>query len=128
MNHLTYDPLNFTLSPPAPIKEQSDGRRATALLGPSKNVLVETNMSVQTPAAARGIRERAGFAASALPTLVYRINKAFLTQIFVVPVHLTNKHRKAFVAQFLAALRESRRREAARVITLYRHLTEGDEC
>lgn len=99
-----------------------------ALLGHSKKVLMETKMSVQTLATARGIREQVGFAASAFPMLVYRISKALLAQIFFVPVHLINKHRKVVIAQFLAALGESRRREAARVIVQYRHLIEGTEC
>jgi hypothetical protein len=98
-----------------------------ALLGRSKKAFMETKMSVQTLATTRGIREQTGFAAPALPMLVYRINRAFLTQIFVVPAHLINKHRKTLVAQFLAALSESRRGEAARVINRYRHLIDDEQ-
>ena len=104
----------------------SDGQ--AALLEHSKKVLMEAKISVQTLATAHGIREQAGFAASAFPMLVYRIRKAFLARMFVDPVHLINKHRRVVVAQFLAALGESRRREAARVIDRYRHLIEGGDA
>jgi hypothetical protein len=97
-----------------------------ALLGPSKIVLTETKMSVQAITTAPAIRAQTGSAGPSLPLLIYRINKAFLTQIVVVPVNLINKHRKALGAHFLAALHETRRREAARAIDRYQHLIEGD--
>jgi hypothetical protein len=103
----------------------ADGQ--ATLLGHSKKVMVETNTGAQPLVSARDVREQAALAAFALPQLVYRIYSAFLTQVVVGSVRLIDKHRRVLAAQFLAALDESRRREAARVINRYRHLIDGDE-
>ena len=99
--------------------------RQVALSGPSNQFLTETKMSVQaltTPT----IRAQTGSAGPPLPLLIYRINKAFLTQIIGLPVNLINTHRKALVEHFLAALHETRRREAARAIDRFQDLIDGD--
>jgi len=97
-----------------------------ALLGPSKKVLTETKMSLRALTTVSTIRAQTESGGPSLAVLIYRIIRAFFTQTLVVPVNLISKHRKALVAQFLAALRETRRREAARAIDRYRHLIDGD--
>jgi hypothetical protein len=78
-----------------------------------KQTLMEIKkMSVQALASASGTLDQSRRARFALPILVYRINE----------------HCRAYFARIIAALDETRRREAARIIHRYRHLIDNDRC
>ena len=99
-----------------------------AMLAYPKQTLMETEMSVQALEPASGPLEQSRLARSVLPILAYRIRKAFFAQLLVILVYRINEHCRGFVAQIMAALDETRRREAARIIRRYRHLIDNDKC
>lgn len=60
-----------------------------------------------------------------MPIVAHRINER---RVLAVAAFRISKHCRAFLARIAAALDETRRREAARIIHQYRHLMNNDKC